>query len=218
MSTDEDSKKTSMKRKRNDDEDTNRSNDNASHRVPVVDFLIIGAQKGGTMAAVKNLNKHPDIFVLSECHFFDLYWDMGLNWYRRNLRSNKKIVGEKTPELIYVDDCAARIKEVCPDSKFILFLRDPIKRFSLTNVLLLLTSSIISRAYSSWNMQKSRGQEELPFDECIERELTTMMGQMRTFGTAEYHYIQRGFYLEQIERFLAVFPNRLPQNIQSKLV
>jgi len=57
-------------------------------------------------------------------------------------------------------------------------------------------------------MQKSRGQEELPFDECVERELNTMMGQMRTFGTAEYHYIQRGFYLEQIERFLSVLPNR----------
>lgn len=44
---------------------------------PLVDFFIVGAQKAGTMAAVKNLNKHPDVYVLKECHFFDLYWDMG---------------------------------------------------------------------------------------------------------------------------------------------
>ena len=39
-----------------------------------VGFLIVGAQKAGTMAAVKNLNKHPDLFVLKEIHFFDLGW------------------------------------------------------------------------------------------------------------------------------------------------
>ena len=32
-------------------------------------FLILGAQKAGTMAAVKNLNKHPEIFCLKEPHF-----------------------------------------------------------------------------------------------------------------------------------------------------
>ena len=35
-----------------------------------------------------------------------------------------------------------------------------------------------------------------------------MMGEKRVFGTAEYHYIQKGFYMDQIERFLAVFPDR----------
>lgn len=70
-------------------------------RDEVVDFLIVGAQKAGTMAAVKNLNKHPDIFVLSECHFFDLYWDMSLSWYKKqfhiNNRLQKPVIGEKTP-------------------------------------------------------------------------------------------------------------------------
>ena len=35
-----------------------------------------------------------------------------------------------------------------------------------------------------------------------------MLGEKRVFGTAEYHYIQKGFYLDQIERFLKVFPDR----------
>ena len=143
------------------------------------------------MAAVKNLNKHPEIFVCKEPHFFDVYYDMGLDWYRSKLRSNKRIIGEKTPELIYVDLCAIRMKEICPNAKFILFLRDPVKR-----------------AFSSWNMQISRNLEDLSFSECVERELTSMMGERRVFGTAEYHYVQKGFYMDQIDRFLTVFPDR----------
>lgn len=170
---------------------TSSSSAGSTTRTGLLDFLIIGVQKAGTMAAVKNLNKHPEIFVCREPHFFDLYWDMGLDWYKSKLRSNKKFIGEKTPELIYVDACAPRMKQVCPDARFILMLRDPVKR-----------------AYSSWNMQTGRNMEELPFGECVDRELNTMMGEKRVFGTAEYHYIQKGFYMDQIERFLKVFPDR----------
>lgn len=36
------------------------------------DFLIIGAQKAGTNALRLNLNKHPDIHVVTdELHFFN---------------------------------------------------------------------------------------------------------------------------------------------------
>lgn len=56
--------------------------------------------------------RHPEIFTACEVHFFDLYWDMGLEWYRKHLRSDKRIIGEKTPELVYVDQCAVRMKEV----------------------------------------------------------------------------------------------------------
>ena len=57
-------------------------------------------------------------------------------------------------------------------------------------------------------MEIQRGKEDLSFDECVERELTTMMGQMRTFGFSQLHFVQRGFYLEQIERFQRVFPKK----------
>ena len=164
---------------------------------PLVDFLIIGAQKAGTMAAVKNMNKHKDVFVLKECHFFDLYWDMGIDWYRKQLLKNSKgkaIVGEKTPELIYVDECASRIKQVCPNAKFIFFVRDPVKR-----------------AFSNWNMQRPEGGtgvEDLSFGDAIDRELKTLMGETRSYGTALMHYVQRGLYMNQITRFLKVFPDR----------
>jgi hypothetical protein len=46
-----------------------------------IDFLIIGAAKAGTTAGERNLSRHPDIFVGHEIHFFDMFWDRGLEWY-----------------------------------------------------------------------------------------------------------------------------------------
>jgi hypothetical protein len=99
-----------------------------SHDKVAVDFLIIGAQKAGTTSLVTNLNKHPDVFVKNECQFFTFCWGFGSSWYRDQLRTAKRVVGEKTPELIYCDDCAPRIKQICPGAKFILCIRDPINR------------------------------------------------------------------------------------------
>lgn len=173
--------------------DHTASTSSSSHRrTDAVQFLIIGAQKAGTMAAVKNLNKHPQIFCVNEAHYFDLAWNSkDTNWYVSQFKaSSKPIKGEKTPELIYVDDCPRRIREVCPQAKFLLFIREP-----------------IARAFSSWNMNCSKNREMASFDECIERN----MGQLdehRSYGTAEFHYLQRGFYIDQIRRFQQVFPDQ----------
>lgn len=98
--------------------DDSRSRESSSSSVKDQDssdgpphFLIIGAQKAGTMAAVKNLNKHSEIYVKCEAHFFDLAWhySKSIHKYRNSLVSEgvgKRMVGEKTPEYIYVDDCA----------------------------------------------------------------------------------------------------------------
>lgn len=155
-------------------------------------FYIIGAQKCGTMAAVKNLNQHPDIFVANELHYFDRGWHTkDITWYAAQFAATtKSVLGEKTPELIYVDECAIRMKEVSPDAKFILFLRDP-----------------VARAYSGWNMNRSNGRESAPFDECVQRNINNA-DEIRSYGTGEFHYVQRGFYMDQIERFLRVFPDR----------
>jgi hypothetical protein len=57
-------------------------------------------------------------------------------------------------------------------------------------------------------MERTRGNEEKTFSECVEYELGNAMGEMRTFGTSQSHYIQRGFYMDQIERFLTSFERR----------
>jgi hypothetical protein len=165
-------------------------------------FLIIGAQKAGTMAAVKNMNKHPEVGVLSEVHYFDLGWNKhSPQWYRNLFKQNpKRVMGEKTPELMYVDECALRIKQICPNAKFIMFVRDPVKR-----------------AYSGWNMNISKGWEVAPFDECVNRNLQNI-NDYRSFGTAETHYVQRGFYMDQIDRLAKVFPEILDANNDRLLI
>ena len=163
----------------------------SSNNLKLPSFYIIGAQKCGTMAAVKNLNKHPDIFVANEVHYFDRNWHThDLEWYSSQFKTNKPILGEKTPELIYVDDCACRIKEVSPDAKFVLFLRDP-----------------IARAFSAWNMNVTKNRESATFEECVQRNLKHL-DEPRSYGTGEFHYVQRGFYMDQIERFQKVFPDK----------
>jgi hypothetical protein len=58
-------------------------------------------------------------------------------------------------------------------------------------------------------MEIKNSMESLTFEECISRELEAHMNEKRTYGNAEFHYIQRGFYMDQIERFQKHFPDRL---------
>ena len=155
-------------------------------------FIILGAQKAGTTYAMQTLNKHPEIFVWDEPHFIDNFWRRGPEWYKRQLAtsSRKPLRGEKTPELIYLDKCAERVKQVAPDGKFILFLRDP-----------------VHRAYSAWSMNTRHGLENSSFASAIRRNLESL-GERRTNRAATTHYVQRGFYMDQIERWLKVFPDR----------
>lgn len=45
--------------------------------------LIIGVKKGGTRALLQFLRLHPDIRASGrETHFFDKYYERGLEWYR----------------------------------------------------------------------------------------------------------------------------------------
>jgi hypothetical protein len=161
-------------------------------KIAYPNFLIIGVQKGGTVSAVINMNKHPDIFVHREIHYFDMYWTTKTKFWYYNLfnKSSKILRGEKDPELIYVEDCPERIKEVCPDSKFILFLRNPIKR-----------------AYSQYNMNVKELRETRSFEECVNYNIKNL-DESRIYKNSVYHYVQRGFYIDQIERFLSVFPNK----------
>ena len=57
-------------------------------------------------------------------------------------------------------------------------------------------------------MEIETKRETLSFSECIDREPATMMNEKRAYGTAEYHFVQRGFYMDQIERFQKHFPDR----------
>src|SRR4051794_40687659 len=133
---------------------------------PVVDFLIVGAQKAGTTAAAFNLAKHPDLFVFQgktsfgqwEREFFNQHWDQGVQWYMTHFDYRKRLVGEKTAELLHRSVAHRRMHETVPDAKLIVFLRCPVER-----------------AYSQWKMATRAGWgEHRSFHEVVESEMALL--------------------------------------------
>jgi len=159
----------------------------------IIEFIIMGAQKSGTTALAYNISKHPDIYIdsnpdpfKSEIHFFDIYFNKGIEWYKKHFNYKKKIVGEKTPDLMYLDYTFPYIQSINPYIKIIIILRNP-----------------IDRAYSSWKFTKKYFNEDRTFEEAIINELENK--ENKTFFTSGTHYIQRGLYYKQIKNLLKWF-------------
>ncbi|AFY68823.1 sulfotransferase [Thalassoporum mexicanum PCC 7367] len=181
-----------------------------------VNFIIAGTQKGGTTALAKFLAQHPQVCMapVKEVHFFD--YDK--NYYAQskiqakdlaNQSSSQKpnydyyhsffpnyhdqlAVGEATPIYMYLPWVPQRIYAYNPNMKVILILRNP-----------------IDRAYSQYQMEKSRGWEWLPFPIAIRLEyLRLKLGanpEAERSPIRTHSYVDRGFYYRQIQNLLKYF-------------
>jgi hypothetical protein len=171
----------------------------------LVDFIIIGAAKCGTTAALINLRKHPKIHMPQdkEPHFFDLAWSAGVQKYKRVLgpRPPNVLVGEKTPSYLSFFPAHRNMSVLVPDAKLIMFLRNP-----------------ISRAFSHWNHFRQRGHDQ-DFAETIRRCIINL-GDVRTYydsiketpdtylgvDVSFMNLVNRGLYADHIENLLQFFP------------
>lgn len=175
--------------------------DNSVYLFPkhrIVEFIIMGVQRGGTTSLAINISKHPDIYIdsnkepsLGEVHFFDINWKKGIEWYKKQFNYNYKLVGEKTPSLIYLPSTFPLIQSVNPYIKIILILRNPVER-----------------AYSAWKLNKKNGNEDLTFQQAISFELKYLKNRNKTFFTIGKQYLNRGFYYKQIKELLKWFPKQ----------
>jgi hypothetical protein len=148
------------------------------------DFVIIGAQKGGTSFLYHLLTRHPLVepAARKELHFFDSpeLFDHGAEWYRRCFprlsteNGQRAITGEATPYYLFDPPVAKRMAEIVPKARLIALLRNP-----------------IDRAYSHYQMQVKRGTEPRTFEEAIEQQHSS--------------YISRGIYVEQLLRWFEFF-------------
>ncbi|MGZ5987061.1 MAG: sulfotransferase domain-containing protein, partial [Caulobacteraceae bacterium] len=159
-------------------------------------FVIAGAQKGGTTALFDYLGEEPGLALSreKEVHFFD---DEAQDWARPDYAAyhasfpapDGRLRGEATPIYLYWPGSLERIRAYNPAIKLIVLLREP-----------------IHRAWSHWKMEYARGAETQPFAWCVRQ------GRQRLFEAEpwghhrEMSYVERGFYGEQIERLLEVFP------------
>jgi hypothetical protein len=179
--------------------------------------MIIGVQKGGTSSLHHYLIQHPRLIApkTKELHYFDTQAATPSDEYNKQFPRvffNNKISFEATPRYIYYPGTAKKIFDYDPNMKFIVLLRDPVKR-----------------AYSAWNMYRDmrnnskllgqfKKREEMnplertysffyegnfpSFEEWIETET----GVDFPSDIIEPSIVKRGYYKEQIETYLHFFP------------
>jgi hypothetical protein len=176
------------------------------------DFLIIGGNRCGTAALYEYLCGHP-CFVPSfhrEVHFFERHFDKGLDWYRAqfpsrayrfcvsNLAGKRMITGEATTYYIFHPHAPRRIKEALPQVKLIALLRNP-----------------VDRAYAQYHQKIRKGHEDLTFEHAIDSEPERLRGEREkmlaseaynSFNYRHYSYLERGVYVDQLQRWFQLFP------------
>ncbi len=166
-------------------------------------FIIIGAQKGGTSTLYRLLSQHPDVTAtkLKEVHFFDLNFSRGTSWYAAQFPLSvprRRVTGESSPYYLFHPQAPRRIRELLPEVKLIVLLRDP-----------------VTRAYSHYQHNRRKGREPLSFSDAVEREAERTAGELErllaepeylSFAHQHYTYVERGHYEEQLRRYAEVFP------------
>lgn len=172
---------------------------------PLPDFIIIGAQKGGTSALNYYLaDQHPSVLPASrkEVHFYDRNFHRGLLWYRAHFPllvrlAGGRTTGEASPYYLAHPHVPAHIAKTQPGVKLIALLRNP-----------------KTRAVSHYQFSVRRGREELPLKEALEREeerIADGWGRLledEGYDSTEYRffsYKHRGRYAEQLRRYLQHF-------------
>lgn len=169
-----------------------------------VDFMIIGVEKSGTTSVMNHLSKHPDIFIAQpeqhpgkEMHYYNYHWTKGEKWYKSFFNYKYKMVGEKNPNIIYLDYLYPYIQSINPCVKMILFLRNP-----------------IDRAYSAWHLFHVRNQTYIhnenrkTFEEMINDELENRLDEPLNFYVSYDHLLQKGLYFQQLQKLYRYFPKQ----------
>jgi len=176
------------------------------------DFVIIGAQKGGTTSLYAHLSRHPNVLPArrKEVHFFDNKFARGAGWYRRQfpsvltrvgrrLRHGAPVLaGEASPYYLFHPRAPERLRALLPGARLIVLLRNP-----------------VDRAYSQYWHRVRDGQETLSFEEALDREPERLAGEAErlradpgyhSVNHQAYSYLARGVYVDQLVRWRALFP------------
>ncbi len=161
------------------------------------DFIIIGAQKGGTTSLYRYLSEHPAVVpsYKKEVHYFDLNYQEGLSWYRSQFpltleRKENHLTGEASPYYLYHPHVPKRVAQLVPNVKLIALLREP-----------------ASRAYSHYYHEVKNKRDPLSFEEAIDAEEERLSGELEkmladenyySYNHQRYSYLDRGIYIDQL--------------------
>jgi len=175
--------------------------------VALPDFFVAGVPKAGTTALHSALARHPSLFMspVKEPKFFltdgpppteggpgDVKTYREHVWRRSDYEAlfdtapPGTLKGESTPFYLYSRDAQRRIRELIPDARLIVVLRDPVER-----------------AHSNWTHLWSAGLDPSGdfLQACAQEE------ERKAAGWADFwRYTELGMYGEQLYHLYSVFP------------
>ncbi len=183
----------------------NRVASGAEHALP--DFVISGVMKCGTTSLFDHISRHPSVFppLVKGVKYYNRHFERGEAWYRAHfpLRSDLEreeqsqgvaLTGESSPDYLPDPLAAQRLRELTPDARLIVLLRNP-----------------VSRAFSHYHYRKVRSREPASFADAIEANLAQLVDEPVTGDVLSEHaeytsYIGRGLYMRQLRAWMQVFP------------
>lgn len=162
-----------------------------------VHFVVAGVQKSGTTTLHRLLSQHPAVhmapvkgthFFDTESHFAGGAVDYSVYHSSFSPQPHHGLIGEATPIYSFWEPAARRIWEYNPEMKVIVVLRNP-----------------IDRAYSHWNMERTKARELHGFEDALALEEKRAHA-ARPLQDRTFSYVARGFYTEQLRRLARFFP------------
>ncbi|MBD3310425.1 hypothetical protein GF351_04355 [Candidatus Woesearchaeota archaeon] len=175
-----------------------------------LDFIGVGFPRCGTTWAAHILRQHPEICFskVKEVKFFNKYtfsgtlntsFEKGLAYYRSfwpdPLPQNKKL-GEFTP-LCMDEDAPKKIRQLFPDAKIIIFMKNP-----------------VDKAFSHYFGSKLYSSENMSFEDALEKD-RSIMRRMNYYKELKYYYDT--FPAEQLGVFLLEDVKDNPYKIAEEL-
>lgn len=172
------------------------------------DFLIIGAQKSATTSLLSYIGRHSQVRLgrKKTAHFFDLSFHKGAGWYAGHFprirpwpismffsgeRSERNwLTGESCPSYMFLPEIPQRVRQLLPDVKIIVILRNPVDR-------------LISQ-YQHEHRKKRAGED---FEEYIAPSLAVDWPPKGDVQSLRQHCaVPRGFYADQLRHWQSFFP------------
>ena len=163
------------------------------------DFLGLGVQKGGTTSLDTMLRQHPDVLLpdRKELHYFSLHYSLGEAWYGGQFAAAQpgQCCGEITPYYLFHPLAPGRIRDLLPEVKLIVMLRDPVER-------------ALSQLFHS----KRLGLEPLEPEQALVAEVQRLRDAEAVIAAGgrhrshqEHSYVARSRYEFQLARYEALF-------------
>jgi hypothetical protein len=184
-------------------------------------FIGIGAYRSGTTWLYEVLRLHPEIFMSpeKETNFFSNTYEKGINWYKKFFKNlkNEKIIGEISPSYLDHELAAKRMKEIIPDAKLILSLRNPVEQI-ISRYFFLVARQMYNKTFEEALDENPDLIEYALYYKHIQRFLRYFSRDQILILIYDDLIIDERAFLKEIYRFMGVNNNFFPPKINEKIL